>query len=314
MGLRSGLKSTKNSVEFVKFSSFGNDFLILTDESYFDKSCRLSELARCYCDRHYGVGADGLLSWKVTGDDYRLRIFNADGSEAAMCGNGLRAWVSWWVLLHRDSLVEHFEITTLAGRFPVIVHQLRCIDLVDTLVEQNSGVDKDGVEVSIGWLQHPKLRRCYQWGDRYHVEDWDSGVAHAVLWVDALPDNWLELSEQLAGSECYRASTPSAIQNTNIDWVVSHGDDIDIFTWEHGVGHSLACGTGSVAVAASYWAKTGLAGDGPMNAQIGSVDGNVAVTISYSGIPTATVVIERDSSCIWLRGSMAQPVCQGFLL
>lgn len=318
------LPTALKGASFVKYSSFGNDFLILTDDQRLVGEQQPGEVARRYCSRHYGVGADGLLSWQRMGDaSFRLRIFNADGSEASMCGNGLRAWASWWFTLggvgDRYDLqaegAKQVEVVTLAGRFGVTARWSALL-----MPGAQSAADKVLLEgVGIRWAYIPKFKRHYtgQLGQvEYAVEDWDSGVPHALLWVDALPDNWLELSEQLAKSKYYADGDQEigAAQKgtndsckTNVDWVVASSDGrLNLYTFERGVGHTLACGTGSVAAAASYLTKN--------HALVADASDRSAVKICYSGLVHAMVTAKWCGQDLWLYGPPAQAICQGILL
>ena len=99
---------------FSKMQATGNDFIIINNlENEFEYSFKL--LSKYLCDRHFGVGADGILILdKGTNAEYKMRIFNQDGSEAEMCGNGIRCFAKY---LYEKKLVEseEFEIETLAG-------------------------------------------------------------------------------------------------------------------------------------------------------------------------------------------------------
>lgn len=101
---------------FSKMQATGNDFIII---NYLENSLNYSFklLSKYLCDRHFGVGADGVLILEKSkcGADFKMRIFNQDGSEAEMCGNGIRCFAKYVYekkLIHK----EEFEIETLAGR------------------------------------------------------------------------------------------------------------------------------------------------------------------------------------------------------
>ncbi len=360
---------------FTKYSSFGNDFLILTQNNHGDaetksslalSSQQLAELARRYCDRHWGVGADGLLSWSrrqtedATGDDpaWQLRIFNADGSEAAMCGNGLRAWASWWYMQcckQRPLTPVHCRVTLAAGSF----------ELICTADPSGS------LMIDIGWPCCPVYHGAYAYYDnrysvlKYTVEDWDSGVPHALIWAEQLPEDWVAISRQLAASHHYGPTSANRIAYTNVDWLIpltnsdytNYNDNdhdypaintitpnnhILIYTWEHGVGVTTACGTGSMAAAASWLAKQHRLHQLDNNLYTEYADLNQRPVIihypsanstslnlsasNFQSSPTMNsqnlqnlqnspqVTIRQQTGQLWLGGQAALPICQGVLL
>lgn len=215
------------TLDFVKCSSFGNDFLILVIPHKLTNT-QLSSLARRYCDRHNGVGADGLLTWEIDRKAMILDIFNADGTKASMCGNGIRAVATWW----REQFENPFPLTkvvTEAGTFSIKWQQRAKV-------------------LAIGWPKIPVKLETFKW-QNYTVELWDSGVPHAVILLNktALPANWQALSETLVKE-----------RDCNVDWVSVKPDGFILNTYERGVGPTLACGTGSVAAAMAIWQQRGV--------------------------------------------------------
>ena len=103
-------------IDFIKTQALGNDFL-LTERGAIPED-GLSALARKICNRNFGVGADGLIYWKLNGDIYDLRIFNCDGSEPECSGNGLRCTAAY--------LIE-------SGKWPQPKVQLRTVSGIYTL-------------------------------------------------------------------------------------------------------------------------------------------------------------------------------------
>lgn len=101
-------------MEFIKYQATGNDFILI--DAIKMPSRDWQSLSRAMCDRHYGIGADGILlvlpSEKA---DYRMRIFNPDGSEAEICGNGLRCFARYVIEKKRKGEVDSINIETLAG-------------------------------------------------------------------------------------------------------------------------------------------------------------------------------------------------------
>jgi len=217
-------------IPFTKVVGAGNDFL-LVDARAIDKKMSLSspclkELARKWCHRHQGVGADGILlvtpSRKA---DARMRIFNRDGSEASLCGNGLRC-VAWY-LHQKDHRGKRFLLETGAGVHPTEI------------------VAKERVRFSC----EPPLRVRLSLplrlpGTWVRVHTVTIGVPHAVLFPKALEKvNLSRLGPQI---RTHRFFQP---QGTNVDFVrIDSPRQISLRTYERGVeAETLACGTGAVA-------------------------------------------------------------------
>lgn len=210
----------------MKLTGCGNDF-VLVDLRKKSLPASPSTLARAWCDRKRGIGADGLLlvlpSRKGTA---RMRIFNSDGSEADMCGNGLRC-VVWY--LHTQNGRDHKEISvdTRAGLMRARI------------------VEGDQVRVT---LSRPKNLHLGQKlkiaGKSYQVHSVNSGVPHAVLLTSQLEK--ADLAHLGPAIRHHKAFKPAG---TNVNLLrIESPHRIEIRTFERGVeGETLACGTGAVA-------------------------------------------------------------------
>lgn len=200
------------NLAFTKMQGLGNDFLVV-DGPMSLTSEEISEL----CDRRLGIGADGVLEVSRA-DSIRMKYWNADGTPAAMCGNGLRcvaryAYDKGWA---RD---RNYPIQTPMGA--------RGVKVLD-----------DAVEVEIGRAQvtgHTEID-----GDRYHLID--VGNPHAVLVVDDL-----EIDVATIGPRVER--NPQFEGGTNVEFASFKDGRVDMRVWERGVGETPACGTGMVAAA-----------------------------------------------------------------
>ena len=240
---------------FSKMQATGNDFIIINNlENEFEYSFKL--LYKYLCDRHFGVGADGILILdKGTNAEYKMRIFNQDGSEAEMCGNGIRCFAKY---LYEKKLVEseEFEIETLAG-----------IKNVKLKVE---GKTVTFVEVSMGkpTLEFSKIPVYYENNneDIYQEEKAEStydeviedvkgikiddftvypisiGNPHCVCFVDNVDNIDIEKSGKLIENYKYFPN------KMNVEFVeIKNENSIKVRVWERGVGETLACGTGACA-------------------------------------------------------------------
>ncbi len=229
-------------VDFVKLHGLGNDFLMIDARSAGDVDW--AGLARSACDRHFGVGGDGLLLLLASDCcDWRLRIINSDGSEAEMCGNGIRCFAKWL----RDSGLETrdtFTVETLAGTItPTIVSYdggdtaLVAVDMGQPRLapEQIPVLADPGAQRVVSALlqvdEEPFLMTCVSMGN-----------PHCVLFVEDLD----QVSVESWGPQIERHERFP--QKTNVEFVQVHArDEMTMRVWERGAGRTLACGTGACA-------------------------------------------------------------------
>jgi diaminopimelate epimerase len=228
-------------MRFTKMQGAGNDYVYV---NAFDQTLPddLPELARRVSDRHFGVGGDGLIlihPSKVA--DARMQMFNADGSEAEMCGNGIRC-VAKYVYDHGLCRRPTLRIETRRG---VLALDL---DVVDDCVQQ--------VRVDMGEpiLAGPRIPTTWT-GDRVvnvplsvgektlAVTCVSMGNPHCITHVDRLSDDWV------LGIGPRVETDPHFPNRVNAEFVevVSPGE-IRMRVWERGSGETLACGTGACAV------------------------------------------------------------------
>ncbi len=222
-------------LSFTKMNGAGNDFVMLDNR---DGALALStETIARLCDRHRGVGADGLLAVEPAqnGADFRMRYYNADGGEAEMCGNGARCFARFARKLAPGN--DRISFETPAG---VI------------------GAEFDGDLVTIA-MSEPHSHRDPQSLDlgngRHEVVHFiNTGVPHAVVFVDDV-----EQTNVVLDGGVLRYHQAFAPKGTNANFVqVLSPDFIVVRTYERGVeGETLACGTGVCAAAILHHLKTG---------------------------------------------------------
>lgn len=198
-------------MRFTKMHGLGNDFVVLDEPAEVTSS-----LVRDLCDRHTGVGADGVLTVGLRGDVVTMGYWNADGSEAEMCGNGLRC-----VALHavdRGLAEGAFTVETPAG--------LRHVE-VDEQIRAEIGVPAVGDVVQMG-----------EWWFR----SVDVGNPHAVT----------EVADPATAPVAEIGAKAQALfdHGVNVEFARFEGSTVDLRVWERGVGETLACGSGMVAAAA----------------------------------------------------------------
>ncbi len=225
-------------IHFTKLHGNGNDF-ILIDEYNGEvlKDTEKSVFAVKYCDRRFGIGADGILYLEVSDKaDIRMRIFNADGSEAEMCGNGIRCLVKY--ALDKGYIKNAARVETFAGMLSI-----------------TSRVEEDGTWITVN-MGKPEFA-CEKIPVRgtgeflevsmhgYKVSALNTGVPHAVIFTDSLDD------ELIADAPKIRYD-PVFPRGTNVNFVrMDSNNEITVRTYERGVeAETLSCGTGSVACAA----------------------------------------------------------------
>jgi len=213
---------------FYKTVASGNDFVLIDNRKarLNNQTGKIADLARNICQRKTGVGADGLLFLeKAKKADLRMRIFNADGSEAEMCGNGARstaAYLSCIAKLKKKKL----KINTVAGQIQAEVKK----DLAKIKITHPKDINFD-IPVDI---EPRPVKASYI----------DTGVPHVVIFVEGL--DTINVRTIGRAIRYHRKFSP---RGTNVNFVEVLKDNlIKVRTYERGVeNETLACGTGSVA-------------------------------------------------------------------
>ena len=226
-------------IDFTKSHGLGNDFIIIDDlDGVLDIS---PAMVRGLCDRHFGVGADGLIVTKKSAvGDYFMDFRNADGSLAEMCGNGIRAFAKY-IYEHHDYR-RILNIETLAGVKTVeltvangTVADVR-VDMGKPLFgNADIPVLADGDDFIDRPLVLPDNRR-------YAATCLSMGNPHCVIFVDDLDE------VDLAADGAIIENLDIFPKKTNVEFVRVLADDrLKVKVWERGVGATLACGTGACA-------------------------------------------------------------------
>ena len=222
---------------FTKMNGAGNDF-ILIDNRMGDVRLDRSQIAQL-CDRHRGIGADGILLLEKPGNraDFRMRYFNADGGEAEMCGNGARCFARFANKV--AAAKEKISFETQAG---LISAELK------------------GDSVTLGMTEPTDLRLHLELGiagENKTVHFINSGVPHVVIPVVNIED--VDVRHEGAAVRYHKIFSPSG---TNVNFMEKRGaKKIAIRTYERGVeDETLACGTGIVASALIFGATEGCHG------------------------------------------------------
>jgi diaminopimelate epimerase len=240
-------------MRFVKAHGLGNDFLIAEPGPGLDPA-GAGDLARRLCDRHTGVGADGLLLVRVEKEapaEASFRVFNADGSEAEISGNGLRcaaASLAWSGAAKSPRVLFH----TAAGPRPSEV-----LSSAGPAFEVRIGLGAPRLAAKdIPFDDGRRLERVLDCpltvaGRTFPVTCLSLGNPHCSLFVESFPSHseWRGLGGEIEIHPFFPART-----NVEFVRVLSRGE-IEVRFWERGVGETLASGTGSAAAAAAAMLK-----------------------------------------------------------
>jgi diaminopimelate epimerase len=218
-------------MNFFKMQAQGNDYLYFDFRQKKLPDIDYSDFAKHICDRHYGVGADGIvLILPSETTDAFMRIINADGSEAEMCGSALRSVCGY---LGKSKSEANYRVDTLAG-------------IKTGNVSFNQGRIKVKVDMGIPVLLDSHLRVADFTGAYV-----DMGNPHYVIFVESLPG--IRIAEF---AEMVR-QTGYFTKGVNVEFVrIDEPSRVTVQVWERGSGATLACGTGACAVAfAAYKLK-----------------------------------------------------------
>jgi diaminopimelate epimerase len=260
-------------IKFTKMVAAGNDFIVIDqrDEGHAVNNKDWSKIAGILCPRKKGVGADGLLILERSDKaDFRMRVINADGSEAEMCGNGLRCAAMY---AYRDK--KHLKIETLAGLYEAgIIGR----DQIKIKMEDPKGLRLD-IDININ-------------GRQLKVNYIDTGVPHAVIFVQGID----EINADIIG-EAVRYHSEFEPRGTNVDFVEIVDDkNIKVRTYERGVeGETLACGTGAVASAIISNKKQGTRD----KLNIHTKGGILKVYFKIAGSKIADVYLEGEAKEVY---------------
>ena len=258
-------------LKFEKYQGAGNDFVIVNEKELIEKGIpEYGEFASQVCNRHFGIGADGLIILKYVASMPFMFFFNADGSQAPMCGNGIRCFSHYLVNNH---LVDgnEFVVKTVPGDLTIRVNYDEEKD--DFSARVNMGKPIFNIKELINTEKEQFLREKINIdGKEIEISYIFMGTDHSVIFVNDFSDYDIdEIGEKI---ENYTDLFPKKV---NVNFVkVYDRKRMEVITWERGAGRTLACGTG--ATASAVLAKT-----------FGFVDDKVNVKV-----PGGQLVIEYE--------------------
>lgn len=219
-------------IRFTKYHGCGNNFIIVRETDVLKRDYSL--LARSICSVPTGIGADGLIIVREN-PELEMVFYNMDGSRASMCGNGIRCFAAYCY----DSGIcreSEYPVKTLAGTMMVTL-----VNEDPFTVRINMGKPSfRSVDFGVFNGSETFLEQTIETSEgSFTVSSCLMGVVHTVVWVDEFPSE--EAAVQLS-------TAPVFTENSNVNFVkVIDRNNVEIKTYERGVGFTCACGTGACA-------------------------------------------------------------------
>jgi len=287
-------------MHFAKYHGTGNDFLLVEDLD--DESQLSNELIAALCDRHRGVGADGLIRI-LRGDraDFVMDYYNADGNVSEMCGNGIRC-LAKYVFDRRLTSKSEIDVDTRAGLKHLV------LDAVDGTVERvtvdmgQPSLERKALQMSGDpggtFVGQPLLAG----GRTFTATAVSMGNPHVVLFL-VPQDDIASVDVPSLGREVEHR--PEFLNKTNVEFVRVEDGSITMRVWERGSGETMACGTGACAalVASSLAGLTGREADVRFPGGLLRVAWRGDDHVFLSG--PAVFVFEGELSAAWTDGVLA---------
>ena len=272
------------SIEFSKLNGQGNDFILI--DSFTDNIELSAMQIASMCDRHFGIGADGLILVKNSDIcDFYMDYYNQDGSKAEMCGNGIRC-MSKFIHDMKLSTRDKFSINTLAGE-KTIELDLSNGYVKSIRVDMGPPIfNPEDIPVALKSTEVFDYRLTTQKRD-FSVNCISMGNPHCIVYLGEIDDLekipldiWGPLLEE-------HSFFP---RKTNVEFVKVLSDSvIKMRVWERGVGETLACGTGACAAAVSAFKSKKIAGQ--------------AVRVKVPG-GELNIIWKGDASSVFLEGEV----------
>jgi len=231
-------------LKFEKYQGAGNDFVIVSEKELIEKGIpEYGEFASQVCNRHFGIGADGLIILKYVASMPFMFFFNADGSQAPMCGNGIRCFSHYLVNNHLIDGNE-FVVKTVPGDLTIRVNYDEEKD--DFSARVNMGKPIFNIKELINTEKEQFLREKINIdGKEIEISYIFMGTDHSIIFVNDFSD--YDIDEIGKKIENYTDLFPKKV---NVNFVkVYDRKRIEVITWERGAGRTLACGTGATASA-----------------------------------------------------------------
>ena len=230
-------------IEFTKMTGLGNDYIYINCMNGTSIK-NIPEVAKKLSDRHFGIGADGLILIEnptINNADYKMRIFNSDGSEAEMCGNGIRC-VAKFIHDKKINGNDKLSIETLSGIKKVKIIEDNNNECNDVIVDMGEPVFQDK---NIPYNVYEPFNKDLDLdvnGEKMRFTVVSMGNPHAITFVENLDD--MQIDKYGPKIE----NNPIFPNRTNVEFVeIIDKNNIKVRVWERGVGETYACGTGACA-------------------------------------------------------------------
>jgi diaminopimelate epimerase len=230
-------------MRFWKMHGLGNDYIVIDDRDGRISDVKASSLAKKLCERRFSVGADGLLLVGVSKvADVKMRIFNSDGSEAEMCGNGIRCFAKY---CYENGIIvkDQFLVETLSGN-KVVWLKIKGKEVAAVKVDmgapnwERSSLPMKGKGTCIDTDLEVD-------GEMFKITCLSMGNPHCVIFVDCI--DCYPVDEIGLKVENHKAFS----RRVNVGFVeVLNEKELNVRVWERGCGETLACGTGTCAAVA----------------------------------------------------------------
>lgn len=238
--------SGKKGLYFTKMQGAGNDYVYIDalgrKESVIPDTLNLPALARRISDRHFGVGGDGLILIMPSDiADFRMRMYNADGTEAQMCGNGARCVAKY---VHDKGFTDktHITLETLSGIKEIELHLRDGVTVAVTVDMGKAALKRRDIPARGEPDSMMKGVKLTIEGKEFEVTGVGMGNPHGVIFVDEITDHLIcHYGRLLEKSDIWP-------ERANIEFVkIKDRSHIEMRVWERGTGETLACGTGACA-------------------------------------------------------------------
>ena len=241
---------------FTKMQGLGNDYLYV----YAAPPKNIKQLSIRLSDRHFGAGSDGMVFIEPSDiADFKMRIFNADGSEAKMCGNGIRC-VGKYLYEKNYTNQSHLAIETLSGIKKLDLHVKN--DIVES------------VSVDMGIVTISPLETIVLDGHAYDYVPVNVGNPHAVIFLDDV--------ESIDIATIGPLIEHNFIDGINVEFTeIKQDNHIRMRVWERGSGITMACGTGACAAASAAVQLGYCSFNQPITIQLDGGDLEIKVETNY---------------------------------
>lgn len=243
---------TLKEVDFSKMHGLGNDYIVINETiGEIIPENRKNDVSLELCRRGFSIGADGVIFvCPSETEDIRFRIFNSDGSEAEMCGNGIRCFSKY---VYDNGIIKKdiFDVETLGGTKKITL-TIKNGQVSSVKVDMGTATFKPSEIPMISQKEEVLEEELNIEGKIYKINAVSVGNPHAIIFSENLNEvNLREIGPVIEAHEAFP-------QKTNVHFVKVLGrTEINMITWERGAGVTFACGTGATSCAISAF-KLGL--------------------------------------------------------